>query len=198
MRFFNAKGFSSNYFGLPKTRDRQVDGGGGVGGPVFIPKVYDGRNKTFFYYTYERFHTAGGGNTVPNETVPPPSWLKGDMSNLLTSQVVGKDALGNNIVRGAIFDPMTGQTVNGTLVRSMFPGNVIPQSRISSVSKTVAALMAKNYPATVAGPNGDYLTANNAFSGPLNFQNYTQLSIKGDENISSRNHLSGSLSRSDR
>ncbi len=193
--FFNAKPFSSNFFGLPKTRDRQVDGGGGVGGPVYIPKVYNGKDKTFFYFTYERFHTAGGGNTVPNETVPPPSWLNGDMSDLLTNQVVGKDALGNNIVRGAIYDPLTSQTVGGTLVRNMFPGNIIPQSRISSVSKTVNALMAKDYPATVAGPNGDYLVANNAFSGPLNWQNYTQLSIKADENISSRNHLSGSLSR---
>ncbi len=84
--FFNAKPFSSNFFGLPKTRDRQVDGGGGIGGPVYIPKVYNGKDKTFFYFTYERFHTAGGGNTVPNETVPPPNWLNGDMSDLLTNQ----------------------------------------------------------------------------------------------------------------
>src|SRR5204863_4152937 len=193
--FFNAKPFTSNFFGLPKTRDRQVDGGGGIGGPVYIPKLYNGKDKTFFYFTYERFHTAGGGNTTPNETVPPPSWLNGDMSNLLTNQVVGKDALGNNIIRGAIYDPLTSQTVNGSLVRNIFPGNIIPQNRISAVSKTVNALMAKDYPAAIAGPNGDYLVANNAFSGPLNWQNYTQLSVKADENISSRNHLSGSLSR---
>src|SRR5436190_14663452 len=98
--------------------------------------------------------------------------MNGDMSNLLTSQVVGKDALGNNIPRGAIYDPLTSQTVSGTLVRNMFPGNIIPQSRISSVARTVNAIMAKDYPATVAGPSGDYLVANNAFSGPLNWQNY--------------------------
>src|SRR5205085_2719195 len=119
----------------------------------------------------------------------------GDMSNLLTNQVVGKDALGNNIIRGAIYDHLTSQTVSGTLVRNILPGKIIPQNRISSISKTVNAIMAKDYPAVIAGPNGDYLVANNAFSGPLTWQNYTQLAIKGDENISSRNHLSGSVSR---
>src|SRR5258706_214805 len=79
-------------------------------------------------------------------------------------------------------------------MRSSMP-NLFLQSRIWLISKPVNALMAKDYPAAIAGPNGDYRVANNAFSGTLNWQNYTQLSVKADENISSRNHLSGSLSR---
>jgi hypothetical protein len=47
--------------------------------------------------------------------VPPPSWLNGDMSNLLTNQVVGKDALGASVLRGAIYDPDSSQTVGGQL-----------------------------------------------------------------------------------
>ncbi len=191
----DARSFSNNYYNLPKSRDRQNDEGGSFGGPVYIPKIYNGKDKTFFYFAYERFHTSAGGASSPNQMVPPPSWETGDMSDLLTSQVVGKDALGNNVVRGAIYDPDSTQTVNGQLMRTMFPGNIIPQSRISTVSRRVIAVMQKDYPATVPGPNGDFLLNNNAFAGYDTWQTYTQMSVKADHNISSRNHLSGSLLR---
>ncbi len=55
--------------------------------------------------------------------------------------------------------------------------------------------MQKDYPATVPGPNGDYLLANNAY-GPYNtWQRFTQFSVKGDHNISNNDHLSGSFAR---
>ena len=133
----DANTFLGNANGQPTPRDRQLDGGGSFGGPVYIPKVYNGKDKTFFYFALERFYTAGGGASTPNETVPPPSWYTGDLSNLLTSQVVGKDALGNNVLRGAIYDPATTQTINGSVFRTMFPGNIIPASRISKVSEQV-------------------------------------------------------------
>jgi Carboxypeptidase regulatory-like domain/TonB dependent receptor len=191
----DANTFLGNANGQPRARDRQLDGGGSFGGPVYIPKVYNGKDKSFFYFALERFYTSGGGASSPNETVPPPSWYTGNLSDLLTSQVVGKDALGNNVVRGAIYDPTTTQTVNGTVVRTMFPGNIVPQSRISTVAKQVLGDMAKYYPATVPGPNGDYLLVNNAYGFYNVWQRYTQISIKGDQNISARNHLSGSFIR---
>ena len=191
----DANTFLGNFNGTPRAIDRQLDGGGSFGGPVRIPKIYNGKDKTFFYFAMERFYTAGSASGTPNEFVPLPSWYTGNLSNLLTSTVVGKDALGNNAVRGAIYDPNTTQTVNGTLVRSMFPGNIIPQSRISKVSQQVLGLMQADYPATVPGPNGDYLLANNAY-GPYNtWQRFTQLSVKGDHNISANDHLSGSIAR---
>src|SRR3984957_1437324 len=137
----DANTFLGNFNGQARPIDRQLDGGGSFGGPVWIPKVYNGKNKTFFYFALERFRTAGSATGGPNETVPPPSWLGGNMSNLLTSQVVGTDAFGNQVVRGAIYDPNTTQTVGGTVVRTMFPGNVIPQSAISQVSQQVIKLM---------------------------------------------------------
>ncbi len=98
-------------------------------------------------------------------------------------------------LRGAIYDPLSTQTVNGTIVRTMFPGNIIPQSRISAVSRQVLAIMAKDYPATVPGPSGNYLLVNNAYGAYNVWQRYTQISLKGDHNISTRNHLSGSVAR---
>ncbi len=192
----DANTFLGNFNGQNTPRDRQLDGGGSFGGPVFIPKVYNGKNKTFFFFALERFYTSGGGASTANEMVPPPSWYTGNMSNLLTNTVVGKDALGNNVYKGAIYDPDSSQTVGGTLVRTMFPGNIIPQSRISKVSQQVISIMQKDYPATVPGPNGDYLLPNNAFAAYNTWQRFTQFSVKGDHNISANNHLSGSILRS--
>ncbi len=191
----DANTFLGNFNGQARPIDRQLDGGGSFGGPVWIPKVYKGKDKTFFYFALERFYTASSASGGPNETVPPPSWLGGNLSNLLTSQAVGTDALGNQVVRGAIYDPGTTQTVNGTVVRQMFPGNIIPASRISQVSQQVLAIMNKYYPATVPGPAGNYLLVNNTFGDYNVWQRYTQLSVKGDHNISARNHLSGSIAR---
>ncbi len=191
----DANTFLGNANGQATPRDRQLDGGGSFGGPVYIPKVYNGKDKTFFYFALERFYTSGGGASSPNETVPPPSWYTGNLSNLLTSQVVGTDALGTNALRGAIYDPASTQTINNTVVRTMFPGNIIPANRISKVSQQVLAVMQKYYPATVPGPAGDYLLVNNAYGAYNVWQRYTQLSLKGDHNISSRNHLSGSIAR---
>jgi len=191
----DANTFLGNFNGQARPIDRQLDGGGSFGGPVRIPKVYNGKDKTFFYFALERFYTASSASGGPNQTVPPPSWLGGNMSNLLTSQVVGTDALGSQVVRGAIYDPNSTQTVNGTVVRQMFPGNIIPASRISQVSQQVIGLMNKYYPATVPGPSGNYLLVNNSFGDYNVWQRYTQLSVKGDHNISARNHLSGSIAR---
>ncbi len=82
----DANTFLGNANGLKTPRDRQLDGGGSVGGPIVIPKIYNGKDKSFFYFALERFYTSGGGASTPNQTVPPPSWYTGDLSNLLTTQ----------------------------------------------------------------------------------------------------------------
>jgi hypothetical protein len=58
-RALDANSWKNNRLGLPKTVDTQNDFGGTVGGPVYIPHLYDGRNKTFVFFDYEgfRFHT---------------------------------------------------------------------------------------------------------------------------------------------
>jgi hypothetical protein len=85
--------------------------GGTISGPVFLPKIYNGRNKTFFFFSYE---TARGSNTTQllNPTVPIPSWRQGDFSSLGV----------------AIYDPQSG---------APFPGNRIPTARINPVSQKI-------------------------------------------------------------
>jgi hypothetical protein len=85
--------------------------GGSIGGPVYIPKVYDGRDHTFFFFSYE---TARGSQRTQNlnPTVPLAAWRTGDFSALPET----------------IYDPTTGQP---------FPNNKIPENRINDVSKKI-------------------------------------------------------------
>lgn len=73
---FNARGFTF----VPTRRPivRQWNPGGSFGGPIFIPKVYDGRNKAFFFFAYERASTRNGQSTAL-VTAPVPEYLTGDM-----------------------------------------------------------------------------------------------------------------------
>ena len=64
---------------------KQHDFGYTVGGPVWFPKLYDGRNKTFFFWSYERFRNKNI-NTSNTTTVPIPAYRTGDFSNLITAE----------------------------------------------------------------------------------------------------------------
>jgi hypothetical protein len=96
---------SRNFFALQRDVLKRNQFGGGVGGPLSIPKLYNGKNRTFFFVNYEGMRQRAG--QVFNNIVPSPSQKSGDFS-----------AAGLNI----IYDPTTG---------SPLPGNVIPSSRIS-------------------------------------------------------------------
>lgn len=50
---FDANSFYNNYYGNPQTAEHQNDFGGTIGGPVIVPRLYDGRNRTFFFVSYE-------------------------------------------------------------------------------------------------------------------------------------------------
>ena len=98
----------------PKPNHKLDQYGFEVDGPVRIPGIYDGRDKTFFMFAYE-----GYKELTPNPatyTVPDEAQLRGDFSNL-------RDAQGRLIT---IYDPSTGRLENGQWVRDAFPGNRIP------------------------------------------------------------------------
>ena len=124
----NARSF---FQGPVKQKLRQNEGGFQAGGPVYIPKIYDGRNRTFLFFSqglyYARLGGAGGLQTVPRN-----DFKTGNFSNFV-------DATGAQI---PIFDPQsTTPDGNGSFVRTQFPGNVIPQSRISPVSAKIVSLL---------------------------------------------------------
>jgi hypothetical protein len=109
--------------------------GGGIGGPVVIPKIYNGRNKTFFFANLEleRNFTVGNGYV----TMPTVGERTGDFSQALVQKTLGTNINGGAILENMIFDPLTEQTVNGQVTRTPFPNNVMPVSRLNAVALAI-------------------------------------------------------------
>jgi hypothetical protein len=198
--WMDANSFVNNAYGRPRDRDRRNDYALSFGGPVFLPRLYSGVNKTFFYIAYEKYHERNAGLGSANVTVPLPAWWNGDMSRYLTNQVVGQDAQGHNVLAGEIFDPASSQTVGGKLQRNPFPGNIIPQSRISQVSRRLGKIMQQYYAPQVRQSDGQFAMVNNSFFPVANTASFDQrqLSLKVDHNLSARQKLSGSWAYVDR
>ena len=194
---FNANTAANKAVGRPRGLDRRQNFAFSGGAPIIIPKIYNGKNKTFFYSTFEEYRERLGGFASPNTTAPQPEFLNGDFSRLLGPDTGQTDALGRAVRRGAIYDPLTfRQLDNGRWVGEMFPNNIIPSSRISQVSQRVNALLKQGYLPTVRNPDGTIPLTNNAIrplAGTPRFDQY-QFSTKVDQNIGSGHKLAGSFS----
>jgi Carboxypeptidase regulatory-like domain len=167
--------------GLVRPKVRQNDFGGSFGGPVWIPKIYNGRDKTFFFFNYEMYrdqvNTNNGFRTVPNAAE-----RGGDFSSLLTGTQIGTDPLGRPIMNGALYDPSTTRTVNGQVVRDPFPNNQIPAGRLDPVAAKILAY--------VPNPVNNQATDNYPIIFPANKFQWIP-SIKIDHSLTSNIHLSG-------
>jgi hypothetical protein len=98
---------------------------GVIGGPLVVPKLYNGRNKTFWMYAGDYFYEPYSSNGF--YTVPTPAERTGNFSSLL--------ALGNSY---QIYDPYSAvATAGGHLSRSPLPGNIIPASELSPVAQNL-------------------------------------------------------------
>jgi hypothetical protein len=154
--------FGARSFFLAKVpQDIQNNGGFSLGGPVIIPKVYNGKNKTFFFVNLDiyRFRTdLAGVQQAATGSVATALMRQGNFSELLGPQI-GTDALGRPVSRGQIYDPRTNRTLpGGQIVRDPFPGNIITDpARLSSASKFfLNAIALPTQPGTAlnwTGPN---------------------------------------------
>jgi hypothetical protein len=111
--------------GVPLYQDNRF--GGSAGGPLFIPKFYDGRNRTFWFYAYEAnlFGDPNVGARV--STVPTDAMRRGDLSPLL--------ALSAN---NQVYDPLSTVTApNGRFRRTPIAGNIIPTARLDPVAQNL-------------------------------------------------------------
>jgi len=141
---------ASQPFNHVKNKDRKNDYGFSIGGPVWIPKIYNGRNKTFFFFNYERFAN-DLANAAPTGTLPTAANRQGDFSCQLyatTTNCTGPmvtltdPTSGYSYLEDQIFDPASTYTdANGRVVRNAFPGNIIPQSRFDPVAVKIQALI---------------------------------------------------------
>lgn len=177
----DANNFYANRAGRPKSAFKRNQFGGTIGGPVWIPGLYNGRDKTFFFVGYEK--TIARSQAVFTTTVPTAEWKAGDFSNLRT-------AAGQPIV---IYDPLTGREdpLQPTrFVRQPFEGNRIPASRVDPV----AANVLKYFPAPNATPTNPYTNGSNYVgNGVAPSENY-RIDTRVDHNWNSKVRTFGRLS----
>ncbi len=176
-------------------RFRRNDYGLTVGGPVWIPKVYDGRNKSFFFFSWEDLPQSTLNTTTFN-TVPTPAFRNGDFSAAeaaVGNKVLGTDVLNRPIIQNAIYDPATERsaTVGGQtyIVRDPFPGNKIDPSRFDPVALKIQSLVP-----LPAGPNAGLLVNNGLYPFPTDNRNFIS-SLKFDHLLSARHKVSFFWSR---
>src|SRR2546422_6308525 len=167
--------FFSKALGRPKPPLEQHDFGGVFGGPIMVPWLYNGRNRTFFFTSFEAYRnkTAAAPSTA---TIPTPEMFAGDFS-------AWRDASGNLI---PIYDPATTRlNPNGPgFIRDPFPGNRIPLDRFSRISRNVLQLTTMRPDLPGVRNNFVYTSGDAISTNPWN-----KFSIKLDHNLSSKDRL---------
>jgi len=133
----DANSWNNDRNGAPRPADHQNDFGGSLGGPVRIPKLYDGRQKTFFFFSWGQYRNNPG--TSSQTTLPTKAELQnGDFSALLGAPTGATNPCdGSQVLQGQIFDPSTTKTVGGVQCRTAFPGNIVPPSMWDGVAKKI-------------------------------------------------------------
>lgn len=182
--FNAAQAYANGRPGYEKPTSRRHNYGFSVGGPIRIPGIYDGRDKTFFFFNWEQNRAESLNNNVI--TIPTAAFRNGDFSAILTGRALGKDPLGRTIYENQIYDPATEriEMVGGVpyLMRDPFEGNIIPTNRFDSVAAAIQDLM--------PAPANSSLT-NNYQLDFVNPNNKTIPSVKVDHYFSNNIKLSG-------
>jgi len=172
-----ANGWTRNRNGIPRAGvDRQFFSGA-VGGPLVVPKLYNGRNRTFFFASAESDRSSNA--MMMSGRTPTESERKGDFSQTLNSQGTRLD----------LYDPFSTVVTGATARRTMFPNARIP----ASLWDTTGAAILNAYPLpnlNVAPSLGVYNWATGATSTSL----ATQVSARIDQAISPRQKIFGRFS----
>ena len=169
----NDKLNARSFFAKARTPYRQNEGGFTLGGPVVIPHVYNGRDKTFFFASLGLFYSRQGAAGLI-DTIPTQAMLGGNFSGLTS-------ATGAVI---PIFDPNSTQSDGkGSYMRTQFPGNIIPATQITKMASIVSSYIP--VPSLPGELNNFYDHRANTWP----YYNTTTPLIKIDQNISDKQKL---------
>lgn len=217
---FNANDYFSNLNGLKRPEYRQNQFGGTIGGPVYIPKVYNGKNRTFFFFDFQRSQTVAP--VTFTDTIPTVAMQSSNFTNL-QSLITGNsgtetDGLGRTFPLGTVLDPAT--------TRGIAPGATDPTTGLTNTKSSTVYVRDPFYSGNVHGvtnfvplasqlnmipasridPNAVKLLhllptptngalQNNFFSAPPQNTDINQYDIKIDQTFSQKDTLFGVFSR---
>jgi hypothetical protein len=171
--------FFTNAAGQTKPVTRFNQYGLTVGGPIYLPKIADGRNKLFFFFGYEGIRQSEPEPTF--STVPTEAQRGGDFSQLLTVASTY-----------TIYDPATGVTEGARIRRQPFANNRIPAERLNAVSRNFLQFLPP--PNFVGGADG----TNNYFNNAIRSDTFYSYMGRLDWNLSDRHKLFLSARTNDR
>jgi len=185
----DANSFFNNLNGVERPERRYNQFGFNLGGPAYLPKLYDGRSRTFFFGNYEGIRNADGRSSL--HTVPTPQQLQGDFSQ--TRNPAGAQIL--------IYDPASTRpdpARPGNYIRDAFAGNRVPASRLNPV----AVNLTKYYPAPNAQGAPFTNVANYAYAGssPDDYDSFIgriDHSLTGGQRMFARGHWNRRFQRDD-
>jgi len=164
----DANSFFNNLRGIPRSLNRQNLFGATVAGPLVLPKIYNGRNRTFFSFGYQ-----GTRSYVPvtaTATLPSAAMRSGNFAGQPT-----------------IMDPATTVASGSSFARTPFPNNIIPLNRQDPVALRILQYA---YPL----PNGTGAANNYTSAGSSPLSN-TSMQGRLDENITEKHRVTARLNR---
>lgn len=167
----DANDYFANQHGRPLPSFKRSQFGASLGGPIDIPPLYNGRNKTFFFFAYEGLRQ--GSATQMTTTVPTKLEREGNFSQT-------HDSSGQQVV---IYDPTTTTATGTGYVRQPFPNDTIPAQDIDPV----AAKIVQYYP--LPNTAGNAAGQNNYFASGTSKLNIDTFDAKVNENINDRNKM---------
>jgi hypothetical protein len=159
-----------------KPLDTQNDFGASVGGPIRIPWLYNGKDKSFFFFNYEGFRQTNGGTSLLS--APTQAMLGGDFSSLLTPTTIGGQVYQAHI----IYDYTTCTGANQGQPCQAYPGN-----KITEAADPVYTAASKVMPSSTA--TSPYFNITDVSS---NREQADEWSVRIDQNINARNKITGS------
>jgi hypothetical protein len=189
-----------------RNRLRQNDYGFTLGGPIRIPKVYNGQNRSFFFFNFEQYRQATStSNRV--YTVPTDAYRSGNFASAVPICVtpsaacpavggptyvtqggaLAKDPLGRSVQVSQIFDPTTAMQTTGGIVTNPFMNGVIPTNRLDPVALKIQSLLPE--------PTNGNLINNYQVPTYSSFTHTTNWSTKIDQSLNANIKLSGYFSQ---
>jgi hypothetical protein len=182
--WLNANTFANNSKNAPRQGNALDQYGFSLGGPVWLPKVYKGKDRTFFFFAFEKYRE---DTYYPSESIssaPTALQRQGDFSRTFDNS--------NRLLQ--IYDPLSGRLEGTRWVRSPFAGNAIPANRINPV----AANVVKEYPLPNTTTPGSVDWQNNFFLNPNTGRfDFINLTARVDHTFSQRWRMYGRWSWSD-